>query len=203
MSQPLQAVLAVLIGAALVVVLTELQKRWWSRGYFGLRALLTGFEYEDQPTVAAVLARAAIPLSAGAATALLAPAELPVAAALAASAGTLAIAWPVFLSMEGIPAELYGREVELRLLHVMYVATAAVLGFAGGLLVVVANTIGGEGLIELGSDVLRDLAVEIVGAVLLLALGVFGLRVQARRSGEIRDEAMDESDQRTGRIDGR
>jgi hypothetical protein len=69
------------------------------------------------------------------------------------------------------------------------------------LVVVVAITIGGEGLLELGSDVARDLTVEIVAAVLLLVIGGVGFREQVRRSGDMRDEVIGESDQ--PRSDGR
>lgn len=188
MSQPLQSVLAVLLGATIVVLLTELQKRVWSGGYFGLRAFLTGFEYQGQPTGVAILVRGTIPFLAGATTAALAPEDHVALAALAAAAGTLAIAWPVFLSIEVIPPELYGRENQLRLLHLMYVATATVLGLAGGLGWITLRVVGGEGLVEFGADVIRDLAVQAIAGLLLFVLGVFGLRLLARRSQDIRDQ---------------
>lgn len=194
MSQPVQSVLAVLVGAGIVVVLTELQKRVWSGGYFGLRAFLTGFEYQGQPSSIAILVRGAIPFLAGAATATLAPGDEVVLAALAAAAGTLAIAWPVFLSTEVIPPELYGRENQLRLLHIMYVATATVLGLAGGLGWIVISAVGGEGLAHFGADVLRDLVVQILVVLLLFVLGVFGLKVQAQHSQDIRNQTSDESE---------
>ncbi len=203
LSQPIQAVLAVLIGAALVVVLTELQKRRWRSGYFSVGQLLTGFEYEGQPSPGAVLGKASIPFSAGVVAALLAPSDSTVLAVLAAAAGTLALTWPVFLSMEGIPPELYGREVELRLLHLMNVATAAVLGVAGGLLANAAVVVGGQGLAEFGSDVLKSLAVEVVKAAFLVAIGAYSVTFQARRSRHIKEEAAGESDHHQARTHGR
>jgi hypothetical protein len=190
MSPSIQSVLAVFAGAGLVVVLTELQKRVWSGGYFGLRAFLTGFEYQGQPSGVAILIRGTIPFLAGATTALLAPGDGVVLAALGAAAGTLAIAWPIFLSIEVIPPELYGRENQLRFLHLMYIATATMLGLAGGLGWVVLGAVGGDGLVRFGANVLRELAVQAVAALLLFVLGVFGLRFLTRRSQDIRDEAI-------------
>jgi hypothetical protein len=188
MSQPLQSVLAVFVGAGLVVLLTELQKRVWSGGYFALHAFLTGFEYQGQPSGIAIIVRGTIPFLAGATTAALAPGDTVLLAALAATAGTLAIAWPVFLSIEVIPPELYGRENQLRFLHLMYVATATVLGFAGGLAWIVLGAVGGDGLVRFGADVIRELTVQALAALLLFVLGVLGLKFQARRSQGIRDQ---------------
>jgi hypothetical protein len=193
MSQPVQSVLAVLVGAGLVVLLTEFQKRVWSGGYFGLRAFLTGFEYQGQPSGLAILVRGTIPFVAGATTAALAPKDEVALAALAATAGTLAIAWPVFLSTEAIPPELYGRENQLRVLHLMYVATATVLGFAGGLVWIALRAAGGEGLAQFGADVLKEIVVQATAGLVLFVLGVFGLRLLARRSQEIRDQTTDDS----------
>jgi len=188
-SPSVQAVLAVVMGATLVVLLTELQKRVWSGGYFGMRAFLTGFEYQGQPSGLAAVVRGAIPFMSGAVTAVLAPADVIALGAVAAAAGTLAMAWPVFLSPEVIPPELYGREPQLRLLHVMYAATATVLGFAGALGWVALRSVAGEDLLQFGGQVARELVIQAIAAALLFAAGVFALRAQARRSTEIKDEA--------------
>jgi hypothetical protein len=192
-SPSVQAVLAVVVGASLVVLLTELQKRVWSGGYFGMRAFLTGFEYQVQPSGRAILVRAAIPFVSGAVTAVLAPDDAVMFGAIAAAAGTLAIAWPVFLSPEVIPPELYGREAQLRFLHLMYAATATVLGFAGALGWVALRSVAGEDLLRFGGEVVRELVVKAIGAALLFAAGVFALRAQARRSTQIKDEATSDA----------
>jgi hypothetical protein len=194
LSPEARAVVVVLVGAAVVVILTELQKRRWSSGYFSVGQLLTGIDYERQPGIGAVIGKALIPFAAGVVTALLASADTVVLAALAATAGTLALTWPVFLSSEGIPPDLYGREVALRLLHVMNAATAAVLGLAGGLTASAVIVVGGEGLTQFGGDVLKNLAVEAVKAAVIFAFGAWSVRFQARRSRRIAAEAAQGSD---------
>jgi hypothetical protein len=181
-------------GAALMVVLTELQKRLWSSGYFGLGELLTGFEYDRAPSILAVLAKAGIPFAGGFVAALVAPTDKTILALLAAVAGSFALAWPVLLSMDGIPPQLYGRQLELRLLHSMYVGTAAVLGLAGGIGATAAISVGGQRLAQFGSDVANALVVDVVKAILLIGIGAYSVQFQVRRSRRIKADTRDELD---------
>ena len=182
MSTSIQSVLAVFAGAALLVILTEVQKRRWATGYFTPMTLLIGFGRRAKPGRLDVFAKAAMPAMAGAVTAVIAPSDQAILAALAALAGGLALSWPILLVRDAMPEEMYGRELELRLLHVMYVATATLLGVSGGLLITAVVEWGEQPLLQFGAAVFQAVLVQLIAAMVLFALGVLLEGARMRRS---------------------
>jgi hypothetical protein len=194
-SVAVQATLAVIAGAVLLVLLTEAHKRTVTGGYFAISAFLLGFG-DSQPTPPALLLRALIPASAGVVAAALSPSDAVVLGAFAALGGTLSITWPVFLSREAIPVEIYGREGQLRFLHVMNSATALALGAAGGITWAVIAAVGGGALLHFAGEIIQELLVMACAAVALTVLGLLGIRFGAKQARLI--SAGNESDAETG-----
>jgi hypothetical protein len=113
-------------------VLTELQKRLWSRGYFGYGERLAGFEYERRPGWTAVVVKLAIPFVAGFLGAIASESDLALVGGLVAYFGSLALTWPVFLTFDAIPTYVKHRVFELRSIYALSAVAGAGLGALGG-----------------------------------------------------------------------
>lgn len=191
MSDALVSAIWLLSGALFIVVATEFQKRWWLRGYFAFGELLAGFEYQDRPGVLAVAVKGSIAVVAGAIAAIGAAEDDFAVAALAGLVGSFALAWPVILGRgDAVPAELHGRMLELRLLHVMFVLSYGALAWAGGLAGVALSPILSGGLADVApvvAGIARDFA---VGALASVVGGLLVLRFVNRRSYDIKQEAQ-------------
>ncbi len=198
MTASVYGVLAVLAGAVVLVVLTELQKRHWAAGYFTPVTLLIGFDSTQKPGWLEVIGKAAIPMLAGGFTALSAPSDRPILAAFGALFGSLALSWPILIVRDAMPEEMYGRELELRLLHVMYVATATVLGFGGGLSVEIALKLGAQPLVDFGNSVFQGILAELVVLSVIFVLGSLFTGARMRRSKKLEADAEEWDRRRHG-----
>jgi hypothetical protein len=172
------------------VVFTELQKRLWSRGYFGYGELLAGFEHERQPGWNAVAVKLAIPFVAGFVGALSSPSDPAVVGAMAALFGSLALTWPVFLTFDAIPDYVKHRVFELRSIYALSVLAAAGLGALGGATTgLVRSLAAAPSLADWIQSVGVNLVANAIWAAGVLLVSTLIARRQAQRAFELRSEA--------------
>lgn len=191
-----------LVGPLLIVVLTELQKRFWARGYFSSGDLIVGFDEADRPGWAAIGVKGLIAVVGGALGSVGFVGDRPLVGALAAGFGGFIVTWPVLLGRgEGVPPNLQDRLLELRLISGAFVLSYVVLGWAGGVVTLLSEPLATLDWAPAAS-MMATLVVEFARQLLVaIVVGIVLLWLQRRGSRKVRREAQEQWSPREQGVD--
>lgn len=167
----IRLILSVLIGAIAVEMATRTLARVHPESYFGISELIRGLDRELSWRGFAV--RLAIPFLAGAVVGVLNPEARGAAGAAAASLGALLAVWPPLVHDELLPAGMWGRKSEVRVVYILYWIAYLLLGLAGGTLAGLAvEQLGPSGVARWFAEAQIPTLTQILAGVIAAPLGV-------------------------------